>query len=166
MDQLAVELAGFEGLCRKRGVRPAVRLNVISDVAWERVKATGGTLFQLFPEIQFYDYTKRPVSRLDYVRDNVPNYHLTWSYSEASEKYSAQLPGILAAGHNAAVVFDTKKGQALPDRFRRDWYIVTHPVIDGDLNDLRFLDPSPCVVGLRAKGKARHDRSGFVVRDS
>jgi hypothetical protein len=37
-------------------------------------------------------------------------------------------------------------------------------VIDGDANDLRFLDPSPCIVGLRAKGKgARSDRTGFVL---
>jgi hypothetical protein len=37
------------------------------------------------------------------------------------------------------------------------------PVIDGDEHDLRFLDPSGVVVGLRAKGKARKQRGGFVV---
>jgi hypothetical protein len=36
-------------------------------------------------------------------------------------------------------------------------------VIDGDETDLRFLDPKNSIVGLIAKGKARHDQSGFVV---
>lgn len=37
-----------------------------------------------------------------------------------------------------------------------------HRVIDGDESDLRFLDPASVIVGLRAKGRARKDRSGFV----
>jgi hypothetical protein len=39
-----------------------------------------------------------------------------------------------------------------------------HEVIDGDLSDLRFLDPSGgVIVGLKAKGKAKKDLSGFVL---
>ena len=37
-------------------------------------------------------------------------------------------------------------------------------VIDGDTDDLRFLDPTNVVVGLKAKGDAKHDTSGFVIR--
>ena len=37
------------------------------------------------------------------------------------------------------------------------------PVINGDADDLRFLDPSGVVVALYAKGKAKHDDSGFVI---
>jgi hypothetical protein len=36
-------------------------------------------------------------------------------------------------------------------------------VIDGDKDDLRFLDPKGVVVGLYAKGKAKQDASGFVI---
>jgi hypothetical protein len=36
-------------------------------------------------------------------------------------------------------------------------------VIDGDLSDLRFLDPPNSIVGLKAKGKAKKDQSGFVI---
>ena len=36
-------------------------------------------------------------------------------------------------------------------------------VIDGDKTDMRFLDRSNRVVGLKAKGKARKDTSGFVI---
>ena len=40
-------------------------------------------------------------------------------------------------------------------------------VLDGDASDLRFLDKGRrseigAVIGLKAKGKARHDKSGFV----
>ena len=39
-------------------------------------------------------------------------------------------------------------------------------MIDGDLHDLRHLDPKGVVVGLSSKGnKVKRDMSGFVVRD-
>jgi hypothetical protein len=38
------------------------------------------------------------------------------------------------------------------------------PVIDGDRHDARFLDPAGVIVGLRAKGLARVDTSGFTIR--
>jgi hypothetical protein len=37
------------------------------------------------------------------------------------------------------------------------------PVINGDESDLRFLDPAGVVVGLKAKGDAKKDASGFVI---
>jgi hypothetical protein len=37
------------------------------------------------------------------------------------------------------------------------------PTIDGDRDDMRFLDPKGVVVALYAKGKAKQDQSGFVV---
>jgi hypothetical protein len=62
---------------------------------------------------------------------------------------------LLAAGQNVTVVF------------RKSPFPVTfsgYPVIDGDQNDLRFLDPAPCIVALRAKGAgARRDTTGFVL---
>ena len=36
-------------------------------------------------------------------------------------------------------------------------------VIDGDEHDMRFLDEPNVVVGLKAKGKAKKDSSGFVI---
>ena len=60
----------------------------------------------------------------------------------------------LGNGMNVSVVF----GNELPDT----WHGL--PVIDGTVNDWRFWDPSPCIVGLIAKGsKGKKDRSGFVV---
>jgi hypothetical protein len=63
----------------------------------------------------------------------------------------------LNAGHNVAVVFSTKKGFDLPSEYKGK------KVIDGDKHDLRFLDPKGVIVGLRAKGPARQDESGFVI---
>jgi len=39
---------------------------------------------------------------------------------------------------------------------------VWFDVIDGDLSDYRVNDPVGVLIGLRAKGKAIGDKSGFV----
>ena len=79
------------------------------------------------------------------------NYSLTFSRSETNE---TQCLEVLKRGGNVAVVFRSK---ALPTHWNG------FKVINGDENDLRFLDPKGVVVGLTAKGKAKTDTSGFVV---
>ena len=59
-------------------------------------------------------------------------------------------------GQNIAAVFNTKKGAPLPSEC---W---GYPVFDADLDDERFLDPYG-IAGLRAKGPAKKDYSGFVL---
>jgi hypothetical protein len=85
----------------------------------------------------------------------LPNYHLTFSYSENN---AVDCLECLEHGINVAMVFDTKRGQPLP----KTW--CNYKVIDGDLSDLRFKDPKGVIVGLRAKGRAKKDCTGFVVR--
>jgi hypothetical protein len=125
------------------------RLNVVSDVAWERECPA---LFADFPTVQFMDYSK-DISRV--LGPNRPaNYHLTFSRSEANEEDCHRA---LAAGHNVTVVFRTPP---FPSTF---W---GYPVVDGDQTDLRFLDPAPCIVALKAKGAgARRDATGFVLQE-
>ena len=84
------------------------------------------------------------------------NYHLTFSYA-GPENLEAAI-AMLDRGISVAVVFDTPRGKDLPG----SWGAAR--VIDGDKHDLRFLDPPGVVVGLRAKGRARNDDSGFVVK--
>jgi hypothetical protein len=103
----------------------------------------------MFPQIQFYDYTKIPTRKVKHI----PNYHLTWSYSEANDKYAALFDKV---SNNIAVVFR----DALPKMFRG------LKVIDGDKHDMRFLDKSGVVVGLIEKGKAKKDTSGFVINNN
>jgi hypothetical protein len=134
-------------LARAGSMRLVARLNVVSDVAWER-EFPG--LFAVFPTVQFMDYTKDIARVLD--RNRPANYHLTFSRSEGNEEDCHRA---LAAGHNVTVVF---REPLFPARF---W---SHPVIDGDVNDLRFLDQRPCIVALKAKGAGgRRDTTGFVL---
>jgi hypothetical protein len=155
VDMLAVDIRALERKAGRQGLTPCVRLNGTSDIPWEKLKGSDGlTLMEAFPHIQFYDYTKRPD------RDGRwPNYHLTFSRSECNGDQAVRE---LQSGRNVAVVFDTRKGEDLPIFWNG------YRVIDGDRSDLRFLDrPGPgCaafVIGLRAKGDGKGDRSGFVV---
>lgn len=151
------ELTTFLAKCKREKVIPTCRLNGTSDLPWESIKdpITGKTLLELFPKIQFYDYTK-VFSRLNKALPK--NYFLTFSRSEINEDQAFEA---LHKGFNTAVVFE----KGLPET----WH--GFPVINGDLTDLRFMDnkifkiSGPVVVGLKAKGRfAKRDTSGFVIR--
>ena len=148
MQQLVKDINTFIRACQRKDKRPAIRLNGTSDIQWEYIEIDGyENIFAMFPEVQFYDYTKIPTRKIDHI----PNYHLTWSYSEANDKYAKMFDKV---PNNKAVVF---KNKILPSMFKG------LKVIDGDTHDMRFLDEPNSVVGLKAKGKARQDKSGFVI---
>jgi hypothetical protein len=152
VDAIAADVRIALRKAAKLSVRLVVRLNGTSDIPWEHMRGSDGkTLFELFPDVQFYDYTKLPGRKVPV------NYHLTVSYSGANPAYARKALDP-KHGHNVAVVFDTPKGKPLPI------FWGGRRVIDGDLTDLRFTDPDNVIVGLRAKGQARSDASGFVVR--
>jgi hypothetical protein len=119
---------------------------------WEKIAPS---IFTEFSSVQFYDYTKYPLR----YRSKLPsNYHLTFSRAETSDN-QLEAQKYLDANRPIAVVFDTKKGQDLPDTF------LGHAVVDADIHDVTFLHAQKgLVLGLRAKGKAKNDTSGFVVR--
>lgn len=152
MRQLLKDIAAFVAYCDKRNIQACVRLNGTSDVRWETIKldgTRGQTLFDIFPQVQFYDYTK-------IANRKVPsNYHLTFSYSAANPAYAKQVSIALERGMNMAVVFRHK--QRIPLEF------MGRKTIDGDSDDLRFLDPANSIVALYAKGSAVRDDTGFVV---
>ena len=151
MAQLVADLESFVSYCSKRGIQPCVRLNGTSDIRWELIPVEGHkNIMEAFPLVVWYDYTKIANRR------NVPeNYHLTWSYSGANEAYAKQHAIAKANGLNIAVVFRRKSD--IPTQF------LGLPTIDGDRDDMRFLDPKGVVVALYAKGKAKQDNTGFVV---
>ena len=168
LAQLHDEIDAHSRATRSVGMLPVARLNGTSDVPWEKlVSPIGQSLFDMFPEVHFYDYTKNVNRAYRSIHDKAwpANYRLVLSRSESN---LSDCVSFLKAGGNVAMVFATKPKQELP----MFWDTVageqnqtaSMPVIDGDKDDLRFLDPSPCVVGLRAKGKARQDTSGFVIR--
>lgn len=135
---------------RKANNKPsAVRLNGTSDldfISLLRVKL-GVDVFTEMPNLKFYDYTKNLKRAMKYLGTD---YHLTFSRSETND---AECLEYLRAGGQVAVVFDK-----LPDT----WH--GFKVIDGDDDDLRYLDMGGVVIGLKAKGKAKYDTSGFVVK--
>jgi hypothetical protein len=147
--QLIAEIKAFVRKCSKMGVSAAIRLNGTSDIPWESIFPE---LFTMFPNVQFYDYTKSyRRALLATLKAKWPlNYHLTFSRSECNQ---VQTMGVLAAGGSVAVVFDSKKIPATWQGF---------PVYNADETDLRFLD-KPGIQGLYAKGKAKRDLTGFVV---
>ena len=151
---LGYEIAKHVRRSERAGMKPAVRLNGTSDIPWENVRVGNShvNFMEKFPNVVFYDYTKYPIGLRKKVAA-IPNYSLSFSLAEDNDSYAEEA---LAAGVNVVAVFNTKKKDGLPDRF------MGYPVIDGDLHDLRFLDPSPAIVGLRAKGRAKQDDSGFV----
>ena len=146
MTDLIADITKFANYCKKKDKLPCIRLNGTSDIQYEKILVEGKNIFEHFPDIQFYDYTKIPTRKVSHIK----NYHLTWSYSEANPKYTAWYDKI---AYNIAVVFNG----AFPIYFKG------REVIDGDESDLRFLDKQNVIVGLKAKGKARHDMSGFVI---
>ena len=106
---------------------------------------------EMFPDVQFYDYTKHFNRMRKYVRGEMPkNYHLTYSRSECNQKL---VEIISELGGNIATVFRNE----LP----KTW--LGKEVINGDETDLRFLDGKNKIVGLIEKGRAKKDETGFVV---
>lgn len=148
-EQLIIELGLLCRRCDKKQIRPACRLNGTSDLVWEVIWPE---LFDMFPQIQFYDYTKHYTRcLLGYALPS--NYHLTFS---RSEKNDTKCDLVLKNGVvNVVAVFKDKN---FPEKFRG------YPTYSADETDLRFLDPKGLHVGcLYAKGKAKHDTTGFVL---
>jgi len=143
----------IEALVRKAerlGMTPAVRLNGTSDRDWNKwcERHNLPNIFEAFPDVQFYDYTKV------LGREYRPNHNVTLSYSARPEyqKYSDRM--FNAKGFNVAVAFH---GKTLPATFKG------REVINGDDTDVRFYDPENVVVGLTFKGSESNDTQGFAV---
>ena len=166
IGRLKTEIANRCKLAKKRGTRVAVRLNVFSDVIWDRVAPS---IFTDFPQVSFYDYSKHP-KRFGAI---LPNYWVTFSRSETNDRYCER---ILESGGNVAVAFADMSGKFVGNRAGLQTLPKTwrgFKVIDGDISDLRFEDTRGRkrgrVVGLRLKAHSNEARaqaieSGFAVK--
>lgn len=148
--QLANELLSIHDKAMTKDIKIAVRLNGTSDIDHiDLLKRYSGIDFldNFYNNLLFYDYTKN-INHLKKYKNT--NYKITFSRSETNQEQALQ---VLKDGGNIAVVFKND----LPQFYKG------YPVINGDLTDLRYFDPSNVVVGLIAKGEAKKDTSGFVV---
>jgi hypothetical protein len=129
----------------------AIRLNGTSDIEYENIPVRGyNNIFEMFPDIQFYDYTKI-VERFNRVLPS--NYDLTFSYS-GTEEYRPSVEEAMRLKVRTAFVYQ----DTMPTEF------MGMPVINGDEHDLRFTEPKHVAIALRAKGKkAKASNSKFFV---
>ena len=113
----------------KKNLIPVVRLNGTSDFSWENIKVNSSqNIFEFFPNIQFYDYTKNYTR---FIKPLPNNYHLTFSLSESNKKYALQLAN---KGVNIAVVF--KKD--LPEKWN-GFNVLMEIILTLDLKILGML---------------------------
>jgi hypothetical protein len=156
MAWLIAEIRQAQAKAKRDGFFFSVRLNATSDIDWTKVLVDGKTIFQIFPEISFYDYSKSHIKF-----ENKPsNYHLTYSYTGRNIE---QCKILLSQGYNIAVVFKVKHEIELPK------YFMNHEVVNGDLTDYRIDDAKGIIVGLKWKrianriNEAKILQSCFVV---
>jgi hypothetical protein len=161
LNKLANEISQIKQAKEGKAI-VTIRLNGTSDLPYEKYKVFDNNtknIFELFPDIQFYDYTKNHL-RFDKVLPS--NYHLTFSRSETNEVKALEL---LKRGFNVSMVFE----KLLPETYKG------YEVVNGDETDLRFLDKKNVIVGLKYKfstgvgGKEKNTeamKSGFVILTS
>jgi len=143
---LSREIEQLKKRAANQGFKFAVRLNGTSDLAFHKMKVDGGgTLHELHPDVQFYEYTKV----LNYLDHDHKNLNVTFSDSGSNNK---DIEAAIAKGSNVAVVFK--------DKLPKKW--LNKKVINGDLHDLRFKDPRGVIVGLVAKGQGRNINNKFI----
>lgn len=143
MADLVEDIMRAVNYARRKGLTPVFRLNGTSDISWEKYATPYGAdnIFAQFPTLQFYDYTKVLGRRVAHL----PNYHLTFSKADGNDSDVAEA---LLQGMSVVAVYDR----------------IPEGVPSADETDLRFLDPKGIMLGLKAKGRAKRDYSGFVIR--
>jgi len=150
MNWLVAEIKSKQNTAIKKGYGFSVRLNCTSDIDWQNVKLNGLNIFEIFSDVQFYDYTKNPTKFI-----NKPaNYHLTFSYTGLNWNRCLDL---LKKGHNIAMVFNVKRESDLPAMYKG------FNVVNGDLTDYRVADANGIIIGLKWKRIANRANEAKVL---
>ena len=150
IKQLAKEIVSEVAKAKKKGEKITFRLNGTSDLDFIYLlkKYAALDIVDLYPVAIFYDYTKILGKAKKYISH--PNYVVTFSRAEDNQAEAVQA---LNMGVNVSAVFSP----TLPDTWQG------FPVIDGDKSDLVMIYNKGVVLGLKAKGRARNDDSGFTI---
>lgn len=161
---LASEIASAKRKAERDGMKFAVRINGTSDISPLACQlGDKRNIMDLFPDVQFYDYTKVIGRVLRWDREKYPLYDLTFSYDGFNWKDCQKA---IAHGARVSVVMDMEQ----PETFHG------LPVVNGSDTDVRFSDPAGCIVYLHYHKTAgdyvkingrrvyKPRRSRFVVR--
>lgn len=134
----------------KGGYKIAFRLNGTSDIYFlDKLKKSKIFDYSKTPSnVIFYDYTKILKKCEKYKGDK--KYILTFSRSESNERDWLKA---LEQNITTAVVF----GNYIPKEYKGK------KVIDGDKSDIVMLKNQGTILGLKAKGDAKKDKSNFVI---
>lgn len=135
MKWLIFEINAARAKAARKGMTLSVRLNNTSDINPEEFQLNGKNIFELYPDITFYDYTK--VKHRIELMKRYTNYNVTYSYTGYN---LSECQKMLLNKINVAVVF-----KLVPENF------MGYQVIDGDKNDLRYGDTKGVIVGLKYK---------------
>jgi len=149
---LAWEIMKEYTKAKKAGEKIAMRLNGTSDIDFIYLlqKYAGLDVSTLADYMVFYDYTKILQKAIRY--KSHPNYTVTFSRSESNQHETEQA---IKLGINVAAVFNGE----LPQTY------LGAPVIDGDKSDILMIYNKGLVLGLKAKGQAKNDKSGFTINN-
>ena len=150
MDQLAKEINKIALKSTITNEKFALRLNTLSDVdfVYQLKKYADLDLLNddTYKNIIVYDYTAIIGKVKKYLGTR---YHLTLSRKEDNEQ---DVMEALEMGGNVAIVF-----KELPKTYKG------YTVVDGDKTDLEMTKYKNVVLGLKAKGDAKKDTTGFVI---
>ena len=150
MEWLITDIKAKKAKAEREGFGFSVRLNCTSDIDWQNTKFKGFNIFEIFPDITFYDYTKNVKKFIG----KVDNYHLTLSYTGRNwDKCKV----VLEQGHNVAMVFDVKKETEIPAMYKG------YEVVNGDITDYRVDDAKGIIVGLKWKRIANKENEQLVL---
>ena len=134
MNWLVYEIKAAQRKAIRMTYAFSIRINNTSDISPEDFQLNGVNILQMFPEVQFYDYTK-VASRVDLMKI-YNNYDVTFSYTGYNLTACQEM---LLNKIRVAVVFKN-----VPENF------MGYPVVDGDENDLRYRDEA-VIIGLKYK---------------
>jgi hypothetical protein len=150
--QLLNELVNINTKAIIGNYKVAIRLNGTSDIDHIGLILRYCNFDVLtLSNLYFYDYTKSIKQIEKYLGTS---YKLTFSRSESNDE---QVKNVLQMGGNVAVVFNLSNNATLPLKYQG------YNIINGDDTDLRYFDPNNVIVGLKAKGMAKYDLSGFSL---
>jgi hypothetical protein len=152
VDWMVKEITLHKQRAERKGYSFSIRINCTSDLDVSKLQNSDGkNLFELFPDVQFYDYTKifRRIGQMDIY----PNYDITYSYNGLNYRECIEALNI---GVRVAMVFE----KTLPDTYKG------YKVINGDKYDTRYIDPKDAIVGLvfkRVRDKIDLSKTPFVI---